>query len=521
MNRFLSLLQTKSIIAMVTSILVVGAMLSWWMVGRVDSEMRAGLLDQARLVTQTLNIESIKALSGTQADLTSPNYQSIKQMLTSVRTGSPKYRFVYLTGRNVDGAIFVFADSEPSDSPDYSPPGQIYAEVSDVARGVFDSKVATVDGPVSDRWGTWISPLVPLIDPNTGKVLAVLGMDIAAGDWKWDVAGQAAMPIGLLLALFIGAIVTISATRQVKDSRKSILSRLLLPLAGMFILLLVGAGTLLWQQEQRWQADRISFNISRVRLDLRTSLEQQTKALSALLPSITSKPGVQQALLNRDSAHLLTGWQPLFKTLNQENNITHFYFLDADRVCILRVHKPDKFGDRIERFTALEAERTGKIASGIELGPLGTFTLRVIQPVFADGKLVGYVELGKEIEDILLELHTRTDIQLAVVIRKEYLNQQLWEDGMKLLGRQPDWNRLPNSVVSYSSQGSLPEAFLPLADQIESGNIQSDTGQEISVSGADWRVSSLPLQDASGKEVGKLLIMGDITAEKAAFNSRM
>ncbi|MDO8969333.1 MAG: hypothetical protein Q7U74_01520 [Saprospiraceae bacterium] len=46
-------------------------------------------------------------------------------------------------GLKSDDSIFIFADSEPGDSPDYSPPGQVYAEASAGARRVFDNKTAT------------------------------------------------------------------------------------------------------------------------------------------------------------------------------------------------------------------------------------------------------------------------------------------------------------------------------------------------------------------------------------------
>ncbi|MCC6933984.1 MAG: hypothetical protein IT292_12170 [Deltaproteobacteria bacterium] len=85
------------------------------------------------------------------------------------------------------------------------------------------------------------------------------------------------------------------------------------------------------------------------------------------------------------------------------------YFITPDRTCILRVHKPEKQGDIINRFTTLEAERTGKLAAGIEIGPLGTFTLRVVNPVYSKGMLVGYLELGKEIEDNLKLIHINSE----------------------------------------------------------------------------------------------------------------
>ena len=521
-----SFLKTKTALVLLCVFLAAGALLAWWMVQNADRQKRADLLDQVRLVTQALKVESIKTLSGTQADLASPNYQGVKQLLTSMRTANPEYRFLYLLGRNSNRSIFIFADSEPDDSPDYSPPGQIYTEASAETRGVFDSKAANVEGPTSDRWGTWISALIPLLDPVTGEVIAVAGLDIAAGDWNLDVLARAALPVGLLLLLLIGVSVAFAAARDwqsksVQASTRSIVARLLLPQAVFLILLLVGIEVRFWQQQQQKLDERIAAEVSSVTLNLNTALEQQTASLSLLLQQIVLKSGVQTALIAGDSARLLSDWQPIFKTMQQDEHLTHFYFLDANRVCLLRVHDPARSGDRIERFTALEAERTGKTASGIELGPLGTFTLRVVQPVFAESKLAGYVELGKEIEDILQTLHARSGIQLAVVIRKQYLNQTQWEDGMRLLGRQPDWERLPNSVLTYTSQGRLPEAFAVWADQSAGAPAQAQTGLEISSEGQDWRAAALPLQDAAGKEVGGLLVMLDITADRADMTRQM
>jgi len=59
------------------------------------------------------------------------------------------------------------------------------------------------------------------------------------------------------------------------------------------------------------------------------------------------------------------------------------------------VHKPEKYGDSINRFTALGAEKAGELISSLELGPLGTFTLRSVFPVVEQGQLICYIELGQ------------------------------------------------------------------------------------------------------------------------------
>jgi PAS domain S-box-containing protein len=148
-------------------ILLSGAALTWWSTERADREMRARLLQQTQVLAETANLRHIQKLTGTIEDLTSPIYQRLKRQMTAVRADTPHCRFIYLLGRKADGSIFFFLDSEPTSSKDYSPPGQIYEEAPDGFRRVFSSCNAAAEGPYTDRWGTWVSLLVPIQDQRT------------------------------------------------------------------------------------------------------------------------------------------------------------------------------------------------------------------------------------------------------------------------------------------------------------------------------------------------------------------
>jgi hypothetical protein len=502
--------------ALLLTIFAAGVLFVWWMAVQADRDMRSELLRQTRLVAQPVNVQRVMSLLGTEADMDSPGYRRIKEQLVAVRLANSQYRFLYIMGRRSDGTVFFFADSELAGSEDYLPPGQVYEEIPEGYRRVFDTKAAAVEGPVTDRWGVWVSALVPLTDPQTGAVVAVLGIDIDAHEWKWEVAVRAALPVGLMFLLLIGVAFAIVSASGVDASPKPVL-RMLPFMAVMVVLLIVGAGVLPWKQQQQQLAREITANISKVSSDLHMVLDQQAFGLSMAAQPIAANANVQKALRESDSDRLMADWQPVFETLRWQYKLTHFYFFDINRVCLLRIHNPEKRGDVINRFTAIEAERTGKTASGIELGPLGTFTLRVVQPVFEGGRLVGYVELGKEIEDILQTIDTQFGNQLAVVIGKEHLDRQTWEDGMRLLRRLPDWDRLSHNVVIYASQGRLPDIFAPWADQTAGKQANYETSREIAFDGKDWRVSATPLQDVSGKGVGDLLIMCDITTVNVDF----
>ena len=105
---------------------VVGCLAIWLLAIRVDHAMRNDLLVQTRLAARTVNLDRIKALSGTERDLGTPTYLRVKEQLAGIRAVNPKCSFVYLMARRADDKVFFYADSEPVGSDNESPAGQPY-----------------------------------------------------------------------------------------------------------------------------------------------------------------------------------------------------------------------------------------------------------------------------------------------------------------------------------------------------------------------------------------------------------
>ena len=185
------------------TIICVGSLLIWWTIQWTDFNMRKELLNQARLIVQTLSSEDIQSLTGTKADITKPVYLRLKEHLDIVKNTYNKCRFIYLMGRKPDGRIFFFVDNEPVGSEEESPAGQIYEEASPGTVDAFNNIKEKTLGPDSDRWGTWITAFVPVIDPKTNDFLAILGMDVDANNWYWALAKSSVPPILFTLTLII------------------------------------------------------------------------------------------------------------------------------------------------------------------------------------------------------------------------------------------------------------------------------------------------------------------------------
>jgi len=196
----------KWLVVAILVILASGCALTLWTAQREDDQLREDLLITTRLVRSGISSGHVQALTGSEADLLSPEYTALKNDLLMTRSADPLVRFVYILGQRPDGTVFFLVDSELPESADYSPPGQVYPEASAILLNAFVSGMETTEGPLTDRWGTWVSGFVPIGDAGTpGTVIAVLGTDIDAWDWNLQIitACGPAIIATLILVFFV------------------------------------------------------------------------------------------------------------------------------------------------------------------------------------------------------------------------------------------------------------------------------------------------------------------------------
>lgn len=173
---------------------------------------RSRLRARTVAVTQVVDLDSLRLLTGRPEDERAPAFRALQQRLMQVRRDNRDVRFVYLMGQT-DRAIVFLVDANDPDSPDYSPPGQVYEEATPELVQSFSTGEPFVEGPTVDRWGTWVSGLAPIKDPSSGRVLAVLGMDVDAT--RWQVAlGACRVFAYVLIALLVGVVIFFSRRLQ-------------------------------------------------------------------------------------------------------------------------------------------------------------------------------------------------------------------------------------------------------------------------------------------------------------------
>lgn len=283
--------------------------------------------------------------------------------------------------------------------------------------------------------------------------------------------------------------------------------RLLVPLA----LVLVASLLAFVYGTSREEASHIAEDFQRSALAAQrnydSALRAEVETLSAALEFLQNDAALRRSLVTGDREGAMQHAAPVFERLRAQFRITHFYLLTPDRRVLLRVHEPGRHGDVIGRYTAMQAEKSGKPASGVELGPLGTFTLRVVYPLHDAKGLIGYLELGEEIEHVVSNARTAVGVDLSITIDKRFLSRKDWDEGMQILGRPAEWNRLASSVETYSSLKTPAET---MEHMLRSASVRG--GKEgYAIGDRQYYAMAYPLADAGKREVGTLLVLRDMT----------
>ncbi len=268
----------------------------------------------------------------------------------------------------------------------------------------------------------------------------------------------------------------------------------------VIISLLVGAfvATYYWEHEQTDRRD-MQRRLGSVQDLYSLGVQQEVHLLQGIATVISRDGPLRQAYLSRDRERLLEESAPLFDQLRQHNPITHFYFIEPDGRVFLRVHKPDLSGDLIDRWTLRQALESGRGAAGIEFGPLGTLTLRVVTPWVVDGELLGYLELGQETERLLDRVRDTLGIELLLFADEHALPAPQKSPAVRV-GPMA----LVHSTLAEGEVAAVAETILQDSPR--------QVDHELHVGSRSMRAGAMSLAGPDGLPVGRLVILEDVTA---------
>lgn len=194
---------SSTALLLIASIAVGMGVLSFFNLQSARDQSRKSLEERSVTIASALDTSAVLKLKGNPSDANLPEYHQIKTRLTAIKQANSDVRSIYITGSK-DGKIFFYVDSEQPNSKYYSPPGEEYTEATPAFKNIFySSPQPLVEGPISDHFGTWVSGLAPMFNPHTGRVMAVVGLDMDASSYNNMLIGALDIPVGAGLAFII------------------------------------------------------------------------------------------------------------------------------------------------------------------------------------------------------------------------------------------------------------------------------------------------------------------------------
>lgn len=300
--------------------------------------------------------------------------------------------------------------------------------------------------------------------------------------------------------------VSVSPPRRVKAT-------LMWPFALVLAFILTAFVTTAYFLQVHTRDRALSERVSAVAKLVDQKLDKDTKLMRAVVHTMRGIPALEAAFVSQDRHALLREAGPLFQSLQGDYRITHLYFNSPELVNLVRVHSPDEYGDVITRDTTVQARQQNVPIHGLELGALGTLTLRLVSPWQGPQGVVGYVEMGEEIGHLLDEIHKTLAVDLFVLVDKEFLPAQQWHHGLALLQRQGNWNRFEQQVMVANTRENPPLAM----NESVLTTLRTGATQVFKQDDRTLHLAMLSLDDASGRRIGDLVVMRDITGLQQSF----
>ena len=184
-------------------ILSLAGFLSTWSVVRTDTLLRADLLRRAWFMAQALNVSRLYSVIGAKSDIDPPHYLRLKKQLVDVMHIYQEVDQVFLLCRQPTGQFCLVLDSKPLDSKrSFSLKGDREYTEQALQRVLVDHRLY-LEGFVTRYKRGKVTAFVPVNDPKTGKMVAVLGMDVCIRPWRYQLL-QSCLPAMLLSLLLTG-----------------------------------------------------------------------------------------------------------------------------------------------------------------------------------------------------------------------------------------------------------------------------------------------------------------------------
>ncbi|MDD5401594.1 MAG: diguanylate cyclase [Sulfurimonas sp.] len=234
---------------------------------------------------------------------------------------------------------------------------------------------------------------------------------------------------------------------------------------------------------------------------LNEKVDSEAAVLGEYIDFIQNMKNVTEQFKASNKQELNNSIKEIYDRLNKNINLTHMYFIKPDGTVLLRTHDYEKDSDIVERTTFKKAQELQSIYYGLEFGLKKNYTLRVVKPWYVDGKLIGYLELGKEIDKVIDDISGFLETHIYLAVKKE-----IYKDAPTFVQEELKQKvETANHYISYSTFDIPHQMKSILTNDINLNDIEFKKNT--------YFVSKSMLSDVSSKDIGYFVFLSDVSLE--------
>lgn len=463
-------------------LMFLGYLSGGWRADSRESEMRQELLNSVVRVADSLNYTVAARLKFSGDDMANPAFQLIQQQLLNLKQSFAAYDFYTLA--LIDGVFRFGPETISADSKMHSPPGTIYEKPTYDTWQAIRTGQAVVAGPVTDEYGSFFSAVAPVKDPETGRVIMLVGADISAKEWESILASHRSDPVWMIsFAFLILAGIMLLAKRQQHLAYVKELGLKRWIVGPVFLAMVAGGitfGTFHLRMKEEGLKQNLEHFVQMTEAHLNKAVNEFARKCHAESISMSDNETVADLLINRNKDELYIRFFQKFYDLKAGSGMARLQFFDAEGKPLLRFSD-----DELASGCGIESV---SLAKKVDCGVWGfvacqknTRVLSYACPLRRDNKTVGFIELSLNTSHIIEGL-------------KKDLNHELMlcSSGVKPL---------------YHTLGFLPPAFF--------SEISSNLGKKKFLKARTdltrYEIGVVSLVDILGKKAENLLLLHDAT----------
>jgi PAS domain S-box-containing protein len=244
------------------------------------------------------------------------------------------------------------------------------------------------------------------------------------------------------------------------------------------------------------------------------NLKNHETKLKSIIKIISNDEKIKKSFLSKDRGNLYSVTKPYMQDLFNEKEVSRLLFITLDDKVFLRVHDKSNFNDIFKMASYKLTKKTKQIQSGLDVGKIG-LSLRVTSPYYSNNKLIGYLQISSETDDLINNLQNITDNLYFIVMDKNKLKDY----DLNFISNKNYTNTnlankylIKDDLIFYKTTNPYFDYIQKIAPEISSPkNANEKLYKEIKIKNKAFVLGSFPIFSNSKQKIAQLIYLKDIS----------